>query len=92
MADAKNIGWIGTQFVHRIYEESHVRIRLVSGVEADDTDKVVYCAVDVRMGDPDKVGDCSYWSNVVGPNQFNSASDHFKAVVMNYVNRGVLPK
>lgn len=82
-----------TIFVMRTYEETSVRIRLTAFAEVHDPDNIVGHAVDVRVGDPDKVGDCRYWSNIfgAGPSQYENASAAFYKVVGNYVKKGILP-
>lgn len=94
MSQARNAGWHGQQFVHRIYEESHLRMRLIQGVDPDNSESIVYTAVEVRVGDPNKVGDCRHMSQVfgVGPDQFDIATNLFKQAVRRFVTNGAIPQ
>lgn len=80
-----------TNFIHRIYEESHVRFQLVSFSDPADPDVIVGTAVDMRFGDP-KVDSCRYEAQVFGksPEQFSHASDAFQQRVTDYIATGKL--
>lgn len=81
-----------THFVHRVYEESHVRIRLVSFAESHDPDNIIGTAVETRVGDPNVIGDCEYNANVFGPSaaQFTTAAEVFRRRVEDYLTKGKL--
>lgn len=81
-----------THFVHRLYEESHVRIRLVSFADPSDTDKIVGMSVDTRVGDPNGVGQCRYSSQLFGlsSQQRDFANDAYKKAVGDYLRKGFL--
>lgn len=79
-----------THYVHRVYEESHVRFRLVSLAEPSNPEVIVGAAVELRFGDPKMIGDCSYESQVFGNSseQFRQAADAFKKRVTDYIMTG----
>lgn len=81
-----------TQFVHRAYEESHVRIRLVSFADPADPDNIVGMSVDTRVGDPNGVGECRYTSQLFGlsTQQREYADEAYKKTLGNYIRRGIL--
>jgi hypothetical protein len=79
-----------TRYVHRIYQESHVRIRLVAFSDPSDPDTIAGAAVDVRFGDP-LAGVCDYDSQVFGNShaQFLVAAEVYKRKVLDYVTKGI---
>jgi len=89
----KGIGQVSpTHFVHRLYEESHVRIRLVSFSDQRDPDKIIGTAVETRVGNPNGVGECRHAAQLFGVTlaQFGYAADAYKKTLQDYVAKGFL--